>query len=417
MGIRFTCTDCGKTFDVEDQWAGKRVKCKVCGNVLQIPSLPAAKPRAVPPPLPRRESFSPDQPPQDDEGIPPNLIKLIAGILLIGLIACVWVFLSNKNQPATTPVAIPQVNSPSNPSFSFSDSSATPKAPAVVSNIQFPDDRKIKMMIPGVEIYPMIINGTGPGIPMHVRLYLPANRHEAHSLPCVFIAPAGTRMLYGSELGDGDNPEHLPYARQGFAVLAYELSGDMPEDHNGRITFGQLKGPVQQFLAADGGLANARTAVDFVLAKVPEVDSNQLFAAGHSSAATMALNAVEADHRFRAVAAYAPACDVVTRWGNDLPKLNRVAPGASDWAERLSPLRHVNDISCPVLLFHADDDTNVKTQDIEPYLSALQSAGKTVIFQHVPAGGHYQSMIDEGIPAGIEFFKAQGAKPLPPILH
>jgi acetyl esterase/lipase len=412
MGIRFTCTDCGKTFDVDDQWAGKRVKCKVCGNVLQIPNLPAAKPRAGPPPLPRRESVPSFQPPQEEQGIPPILIKLIGGILLVGVIACIWVLLANKNQSTSSSGGNPQNNSPLIPSFSFSA-----KPVPAAANIQFPADRRIKKMLPGVEIYPMTITGTGPGIPMRVRLYLPANRHEVHSLPCVFIAPAGTRMLYGSEMDDADSPEHLPYARQGFAVLAYELSGDLPGNHNGLVTFGQLKGPVQQFLAADGGLANARTAVDFVLAKVPEVDPNQLFAAGHSSAATMALNAVEADHRFRAVAAYAPACDVVARWGNNLAKLDRVAPGASDWAQRLSPIRHVNDISCPVLLFHADDDSNVKTQDIEPYVSALQSAGKTVTFQHVPTGGHYQSMIEEGIPAGIEFFKTQGAKPLLPILH
>ena len=144
----------------------------------------------------------------------------------------------------------------------------------------------------------MILGGNGPGLPMRVRLYLPTGQHPPHSLPCVFIAPAGTRLLHGSALGEADSPEHLPYARAGFAVLAYELSGDLPNDSGGALTFNQLKSPVQQFMAADGGLANARAAVDFVLAKVPEVNPAQLYAAGHSSAATMALDAAAMDHRF-----------------------------------------------------------------------------------------------------------------------
>ena len=110
----------------------------------------------------------------------------------------------------------------------------------------------------------------------------------------------------------------------------------------------------------------------------------------------------------RAAAAYAPACDVESRWGTDLAKLNRIVPGAVNLAARVSPMRHVDDMACPIFLFHADDDTNVRTSDNDAYAAALQSAGKTVQVSHVPTGGHYQSMIDKGIPGGIAFFKAQG---------
>jgi len=67
-------------------------------------------------------------------------------------------------------------------------------------------------------------------------------------------------------------------------------------------------------------------------------------------------------------------------------------------------------------LFHADDDENVSIEGVSAYVAALQAAEKTATFQRVAAGGHYQSMIDQGIPAGIAFFKSQGAKPLRPTL-
>ena len=40
---------------------------------------------------------------------------------------------------------------------------------------------------------------------------------------------------------------------------------------------------------AQAGLVNARNALEFVLARVPEVDPKRIYAAGHSSAGTLAL--------------------------------------------------------------------------------------------------------------------------------
>lgn len=268
---------------------------------------------------------------------------------------------------------------------------------------------------PGVDVYPMTIGGAGPGLPMEVRLYLPAGRHERGSLPCVFIAPAGTRLIYGSALGDGDSPEHLPYVRAGFAVLAYELSGDVPEDGT-PFTWHKAVGPVRQFMNADGGLANARNAVDFVLARVPEVDPTRLYAAGHSSAATMALDVAATDHRMRAVAAYAPVCDVMSRMAAAIVPMEQLVPGTVGMTVRASPMMHISEFQCPVFIFHADDDLNVPSIDNLIFVNRMKERGKSIRISQVPSGGHYQSMIDQGIAQGIAFFAENGAKPLPPIV-
>lgn len=36
--IKFSCTKCQKSYRVNDQYAGKRVRCKECGTVNTIPS-------------------------------------------------------------------------------------------------------------------------------------------------------------------------------------------------------------------------------------------------------------------------------------------------------------------------------------------------------------------------------------------
>src|SRR5207248_1689681 len=122
-----------------------------------------------------------------------------------------------------------------------------------------------------------------------------------------------------------------------------------------------LKGPIKQFMESEGGLVNGRTAIDYVLKKVPEVDPHQMFACGHSSAAVMALNLVAADPRIRACCAYAPKTDVEEWWKD--PNLDKLIPGFKAFAARKSPLRHAGEINCPVYLFHADDDSMVSLAD------------------------------------------------------
>lgn len=63
MPIQMRCGGCGKQYTVQDDWAGKTVRCKGCGTVLRIPmpSLPVAEPVAQ---APEAVSSSPD--PLDD---------------------------------------------------------------------------------------------------------------------------------------------------------------------------------------------------------------------------------------------------------------------------------------------------------------------------------------------------------------
>lgn len=261
------------------------------------------------------------------------------------------------------------------------------------------------------EAYGITLTGTGPAFPMRLSLFLPSGLTTPHSLPCVFVAPAGSRLFHGMPLDAGDFAEQIPYAEAGFAVCGYELSGAVPE--TGHLTFRDVAEPARMFAAADGGMANAEVAIGYVLAQVPEVDPNRLYAAGHSSAATVALDLAATDHRIKGVAVYAPCTDIETRLGSNLSTLERIIPGETAFLSRMSPINRVKDFACPVFLFHADDDTNVSLSDNQRFADAMTQAGRLIRFQRVPTGGHYHSMIDQGIGDGIAFFKSIGANPLP----
>jgi dienelactone hydrolase len=252
-------------------------------------------------------------------------------------------------------------------------------------------------------------NPPGHGGAMY--LYLPPGQHPPGSLPCVLITGAGTNLLYGYEFGGdpsetGDAEEFLPYAKAGMAVLAYELDG--PTDDG---THTEAEG-YMQFCASCAGLVNARNALEYVLAKVPEVNPKQIFVAGHSSAATTALLFAEHETRLAGCVAYAPCSDLSDRFPGFLIRMLQLEmPGLADFIVQSSPRTHESRLSCPLFLFHAEDDSNVSVEESKGFAKRLQAVGKDVTLKTVPTGDHYDSMIEEGIPAGIAWIKQRTGRP------
>lgn len=257
---------------------------------------------------------------------------------------------------------------------------------------------------PGVMEYEVVIPRGGAA--EHVWVYLPANPAQA-KVPCVFIAPAGTRLFHGNDLDDSGRPEHFPYVRAGFAVVAYSLDGpleDKPTDH-------QVVEATRAFKDADAGLLDERAAVDYALAKVPQIDPKRLYAAGHSSAGTLSLLVAENDPRIAACVAYAPCCNVPKRLGLPLLRaLDDAVPGEQDFLARRSPNVDVAKLTCPLFLFHADDDSVVPAADVDEFAGMVQRTNAHTTYVRVPTGDHYDSMIQQGVPQAIRWLQALPAK-------
>lgn len=252
-----------------------------------------------------------------------------------------------------------------------------------------------------------IAAGDGPGERMWMRVYLPPDERAPGTLPAVLVAPAGTNLLSGSDLGppteEDYHDECLPYAEEGIAVVFYSIDGEVAdEEDEDSIAEGYKK-----FRDACGGLVNGRNALEFVLASLPEVDPVRIYSAGHSSAGTLSLLFGEHEPRLAGSIAYAPAADVEKHLAEVLetPMIGVALPGVKHFAKRSSPATHVARLCQPLFLFHAEDDDTVPIEDTREFARKAKAAGVRVTFEVAGEGGHYLPMIEEGIPAAIQWIK------------
>jgi dipeptidyl aminopeptidase/acylaminoacyl peptidase len=277
---------------------------------------------------------------------------------------------------------------------------------AVMARLPRPPSDNI---VPGVERINVVLP--------HGRLiiYLPSGA-QPNSLGCVFIAPAGLSGLHGSDLGDGDSPEHLPYVQAGFAVCTYAMDGHLDNETAGDAA---RFAAFQQFRQSNAGLNNAADAINFVLSHIPEVSPNRLYTAGHSSAGGTALLLAAHEPRIKGCIAYAAASDFLS----DAPRMlifglfDKFMPGALAFIERSNPRGHESRIKCPVFLFHALDDTVVLPRFSTDLAERFKRAGKKVELVTVPSGDHYDPMIQTGIPRAIAWLqqidRARGGAQVP----
>lgn len=234
-------------------------------------------------------------------------------------------------------------------------------------------------------------------------VYLP-DQSAGERVPVVLIGPAGSHLIDGMTLGDGDRPEHIPYARAGFAVVSFDIPGMPTSDEGEAVVLA-----ARQFKEGDGGVINARAALALALERFSRLDANNVFVAGHSSAATLALTLCARLENLRGCVAYAPDVDLVASVGEFGDIVEPFIPGERAFISSISPIEQVERIRSPVMIFNARDDDVVPVAAIDAYARRAAQAGVTLNRVVVARGGHYESMIDEGIPAGIAWMRAHMA--------
>jgi dipeptidyl aminopeptidase/acylaminoacyl peptidase len=244
-------------------------------------------------------------------------------------------------------------------------------------------------------------------MPMRVWYYQPDQ--TADKLPLIIVPPAGSTLFGGMALSDGDRREHYPYVRAGFAVVSFDIDGNVPNLKT--ATRAALVQGAREFGDAQAGLANFQAALEFVLPKHPNIDPDRIYVAGHSSAGTLALLAAEYEPRIKACAAYAACTDVEGRLAKNIPWLEKSLPGYREFLRSSSPRTQPERLKCPVFLFHAQDDQTAPCADSTDFAALLKQTNPRVTLVITPTGGHYNSMIREGIPKAIEWFRRLQEEP------
>jgi len=412
MVIQATCDSCYRQYRVKDHLGGRVLPCKNCGAKFRVPRSGDSVDDEFDEPdrYQGRRKSSPRGRKGRSRKKSSNLVPWIVGgsvVAGVGLLATVGIFVWKAVDNGAAPAV-----AASSPDAPFEVAEATlPLFPELGNPIrQLPGGTSLHFVDFGGVSQP----NSGPGTSMKMRVYLPPGDHQPGSIPCVLVAPAGTNLLVGNDMDADDfHDETLPYAQAGMAVVFYSIDGGVGD--LGAASDAEFIAGYNGFRAAGAGVVNGRNALEYVLARLPQVDTKRIYCAGHSSAGTLSLLLAQHEPRIRACVAYAPACDVEKRLEEVTSDftMNRLFPGLIDFVQQSSPKTHIAEFQCPVFLFHALDDGNIPASDSSAFAASLRTAGKQVTLRNVEFGNHYQSMIDEGIPQAITWLQAEQAKALP----
>ena len=262
----------------------------------------------------------------------------------------------------------------------------------------------------GVLVHKVRLNKTDDA--SDVWIYLP-EKNDGKKLPVVLVTAAGSYLWNGTSLGEGDQPEHLPYVRKGYAVIAYETPGALDNIDVRKAADEVIFKAVRDFKNSKAGFVSEQNALNYALEKISALDAERIYIAGHSSAATHSLLVVANEPRIRAAIAYAPATDLEKSLASMLESFDEYVLGFKDFIKQSSPKNNISKIKVPVFIFHAKDDSAVPFEDTKAFVSELQKVNSTVTFLTAEKGDHYDSMIQQGIPKGIEWLDkiAFSAKP------
>ncbi len=115
--------------------------------------------------------------------------------------------------------------------------------------------------------------------------------------------PATSNLLTGMHLSAHDRSEHLPWIREGYLVVAYELRGaasDSEESGEAMTTYWNTM----------AGVTDEMAALQWAFSHLA-VDESQVISVGHSSAATHALMLGAVEPKVSQMVAFAPLLDIV----------------------------------------------------------------------------------------------------------
>ncbi len=244
-------------------------------------------------------------------------------------------------------------------------------------------------------------------------VYLPTQPTKP-KLPCILIAPSGRAPLYGQTLEQMSQWEYRHYAKAGYAVIAYDVDGAIEQMSEANQT-ALLMQPNQTvtarlraYKAADGGVLNAKLAIDYAIARIPQIDPNAIYTAGSGSGGTLALMVAATDKRVKGAIAYTPVTNIPKKFPNLIDNISKVVPKYSESIEKFSPYQNAAKITKPLFIFQDDISTVNSIEDTNEFVELVSKSNTSVTFAHAPVTPFFRSDLpSEGVKKAIEWLNNQ----------
>ena len=220
----------------------------------------------------------------------------------------------------------------------------------------------------------------------------PADFDADKQYPVVLNVHGGPHTQYGETFFD----EAQFQVAAGFVVLMSNPRGGSGREQS----WGQaIMGPQHPVAPGSGwggvDVDDVMAVLDATLARYPFCDPNRVGMQGGSYGGYMAtMLAGRFGNRFKAICTERAVNNVLTEEVNsDIATIFRVEHGPThvdspEEYERLSPIQHVRDITCPILIVHSEDDLRCPINQAEELFVALRLLGKDVTFYRFPGESH-----------------------------
>lgn len=448
--ISVSCDMCFTDFQAKGELAGKKAKCPECGELV---SVPGGKPKAKAKSKPVEDddddivddvAFVDDDEFEDDEPAPrrgaskgkdkkkskgrranaeyfidtlpmPLVLGVMWTLIVFGCVMLVMFGKSNRNGAAMAganglfdaPPVAPATAGPATEPFNLG---AIPVPP-------LPEPGAFQPSPFGTEVFSeaQFAQAGVPGGMMKVRIRLPNGQHAPQSLGCILSPPFPDQMLFGGKLSEPNQFQAtMPYIGAGYAICEFSIDGPLSddgdnEDESDAQARVRMQTRYKEFTDSCAGVVNARNALDFVLAKVPQVNPNRIYIAGQHHCGTIALLAAAHEPRIKGCMAYSPIVDCL----NEDPEVfeneyyTPLRPSIREFLQRVSPLTHVSRLQCPVYVFQeTGEDADLPNQG--PLLQAeMTKLGRPIALETLPVGEDYDALNLKALNMSLAWLKKQ----------
>lgn len=220
----------------------------------------------------------------------------------------------------------------------------------------------------------------------------PAGFDATKRYPLIVNVHGGPHTQYGETFFD----EAQLQAAAGFVVLMSNPRGGSGREQS----WGQaILGPNHPVAPGKGwgsvDVDDVMAVLDTALERYSFCDSQRVGMQGGSYGGYMAtMLAGRFSNRFKAICSERSVNNMLTEeFTSDIATIFRIEHGESHLAspesyERISPIRYVRDITCPMLIIHSEDDLRCPISQAEELFVAMRLLGKDVTFYRFPGEDH-----------------------------